>query len=311
MKFDPFYAYVNSPTYETPQVYTTLLEDVLFCPVNNIILRKDRKIVKESAGPGRKTFGVDQRAIFGARDVEPIDGLCTSFRSSFDNYYHLLIDHLSRFDLLNHEYFAQFDEIKLLCPGGLRSTEQYFVAKLLPCNVKIVSLEKGVLYRPEKYLFNSFLTQRASAYIPGPFIDRIQERTRPSGVTNRDKRIYVSRADARHRKVLNEDDLVSRLQKYGFEVYCLSNLSLHQQIDLFHSAEIVVAPHGAGLSNLLFSEKARVLELHPPPTVATHFYMLSKRKGHQYEFVVHEAKETDSDFHANPCRIEEKINTIM
>lgn len=311
MKFSAFYAHVDGPTYTTPAVYTALLDSVLFCPRNNCITTESRTVIKESAGPGAKTFNVHAPSIQHANLTEFIPGFCTALRCTFDNFYHLLIDNLSRFDLLNHDYFSEFDEIKLLCPGGLRHTEEYFITKLLPSNVKIVPIRKGVLYRPEKYIFNSFPTQRGSAYIPGSFIERFREKTRPTAPVKGGNRIYVSRADAKQRRVLNENCLTRRLREYGFESYGLSKLSLRQQINLFYSADIVVAPHGAGLSNLLFADRTSVLELHPAPTVATHFYMLSKRMGHQYKFVTHGSKNTDSDFHAYHDCIEEKLNMII
>ena len=311
MSFSDFYSTHDSPTHRTRQVYTALLDDVRFCPTNNVITTPDRTIIKESAGPGAEPFGVDEAAIDRKDRVEPIEGLCTAFRCSFNNYYHLLVDLLSRFDLLNLAYFSRYERIKLLCPGGLRPLEKYFVSKLCPPNVTVIPIEKGVLYRPDRYLFLSFPTRRASAFIPGPYVDRLRERTLHDNVGRRNRRIYISRRKASERRVGNEGALVDRLRSLGFARYELEDLSPAQQIRLFQKAEVVVGPHGAGLANLLFATDATVLELQPSTTVATHFYFLCKRLGHSYHYLTHDAEAIDDDFRVDPDIVASTVASLL
>ncbi len=77
------------------------------------------------------------------------------------------------------------------------------------------------------------------------------------------RRIYVSRADAARRKVVNENLLLKLLEASGFETVFCEGLDLAAQAELFSRADMVVAPHGAGLTNLLFvpAGNCHVLEL--------------------------------------------------
>ena len=68
------------------------------------------------------------------------------------------------------------------------------------------------------------------------------------------KLVYISRRKASSRGVANEAELLALLQKHGFTEVRLEELGLAEQIALFHHAQAVVAPHGAGLTNLVFSE---------------------------------------------------------
>ncbi len=78
------------------------------------------------------------------------------------------------------------------------------------------------------------------------------------------RRLYISRGDAAHRRVLNEDELFGLLSGQGFTLLQLSHLSLAEQIVAFADAEIVVAPNGGGLGNLVFSRPGtRFIELLP------------------------------------------------
>jgi len=104
------------------------------------------------------------------------------------------------------------------------------------------------------------------------------------------KRLYVSRGNAGHRRVLNEPEVVSLLAGYGFRSVQAEELEFRDQAALFRDAEIVIAPHGGGLSNLVFcAPGATVIELFPPVNIDL-YYRLATRLNLKYHFL----KSTDS-----------------
>lgn len=77
------------------------------------------------------------------------------------------------------------------------------------------------------------------------------------------KNIYISRKQQRERNVINEDKLMEFLKKYNFQIYQLENMNVIEQIELFYNANIVIAPHGAGSINVVFSENLKIyIEIH-------------------------------------------------
>ena len=79
------------------------------------------------------------------------------------------------------------------------------------------------------------------------------------------RKFFISRSDAHTRRMTNEDELFSRLESLDFEKVVLTGRTLLEQARLFRSAKMVVAPHGAGLANLVFcSAGTKVVELHFP-----------------------------------------------
>jgi hypothetical protein len=87
------------------------------------------------------------------------------------------------------------------------------------------------------------------------------------------KKIFISRKDAIVRKLTNEDELFEKLAIHGFERYCLSKLSLLEQITLFNHADTIIALHGAGLTNLIFSNPGtKVIEIFQARADATYWY---------------------------------------
>lgn len=96
-------------------------------------------------------------------------------------------------------------------------------------------------------------------------------------------RIYISRRDARSRRVVNEAELVERLAQVGYREVLLSEMPLVEQIATFASASRVVAVHGAGLIHFAFTPPgARLLEILPRSYAIPTLYMLAAGMGNEY-----------------------------
>jgi hypothetical protein len=75
-------------------------------------------------------------------------------------------------------------------------------------------------------------------------------------------RLYVNRRDTRIRRVLNERALESALALRGFRSISAADYDFQEKVDLYRSAEIIVAPHGAGLANIAFcSPDTQIIEI--------------------------------------------------
>lgn len=101
------------------------------------------------------------------------------------------------------------------------------------------------------------------------------------------RKIYVSRRKSRRRRLKGEDLLEKRLQERGFAILHCEELSFPEQIRAFHDAETVVATHGAGLSNLVWSEApCRVIEIFPKNYLLDCYAWLSFSHGFDYRYVI-------------------------
>lgn len=67
--------------------------------------------------------------------------------------------------------------------------------------------------------------------------------------------VYISRRNYKRRRLVNEEEVMERLAGYGIEVVYLEEHSVLEQARIFHDAQVIVAPHGAGLANLVFCRK--------------------------------------------------------
>jgi len=85
------------------------------------------------------------------------------------------------------------------------------------------------------------------------------------------RKIYLTRGK-RYRSVSNEDSLKKCLANVGFESIELASLTFRQQVALLRNAEIVIGPTGAGMANLLFSNRSQLVYILFGKNPATHYF---------------------------------------
>jgi capsular polysaccharide biosynthesis protein len=104
-----------------------------------------------------------------------------------------------------------------------------------------------------------------------------------SGYNCISRKIYISRDDSVLRKVVNEHEVIACLQKHGFKKIVLSECTIDEQIALFKNATEIVAPHGAGLTNLVYSKFGmRLIELFGEVYLNECFWAIEKKKNIDY-----------------------------
>ena len=121
-----------------------------------------------------------------------------------------------------------------------------------------------------------------------PIFDEVVGQLAPHAGPPR-RRLYLSRREANDKRLPAADILAleTLLARYDFETLDLGEMSFEAQVRAAATAEIIVSPHGAGLTNLLFSPReAMVIELigrmGEEPTFRPWFYQLCSGRGQRY-----------------------------
>jgi capsular polysaccharide biosynthesis protein len=99
----------------------------------------------------------------------------------------------------------------------------------------------------------------------------------------RRSKLYVSRDSAIGRRVVNEVALLAALGRAGYRVMDANKVSIVEQIAAFATASHIVAPHGAGLANIVFCDPAATLiEMFPASYGTAAYYVLAAGLGMTY-----------------------------
>ncbi|MGB3510483.1 MAG: glycosyltransferase 61 family protein [Microcoleaceae cyanobacterium] len=114
------------------------------------------------------------------------------------------------------------------------------------------------------------------------------------------KRIYISRGSS-SRKIVNEEQFMQVLGRLSFELVTFESMSVFEQAALIAEAEIVVAPHGAGLANLVFcSPGTKVIELFSPSYVNVCYWILSNQCNLEYYYLMGENRVNSGEENLSP-----------
>ncbi|MBD2165782.1 glycosyltransferase family 61 protein [Calothrix membranacea FACHB-236] len=103
------------------------------------------------------------------------------------------------------------------------------------------------------------------------------------------EKIYVSRQKTKYGKLINEQIIKSFLETKKFQTVYAEDISLPEQIGLFRHAKIVIGPHGAGLSNFVFTQpNAQLIELLSPDYLNLCYWTLAGQIQANYSFILGE-----------------------
>lgn len=219
-------------------------------------LTRDGKLVEEVAhefrdGPihHHRLFGL--RSLQWSPTIRRLPGRVVSLAGrSSDNFFHWLWDLLPRIHLVCEEYDLIYVDHRQ--PWQREVLEMVGLTSLL-CTSTAPIIQADTLLVPSYPAFRTPLQRWVKEF----FRSRFPTKAPPS------RRLYISRADAKWRKVLNENELVGKLTPLGVEPVVLGGMKMKDQIALFQQAELIVAPHGAGLANLAFCQPAtKVVEIY-------------------------------------------------
>lgn len=91
-------------------------------------------------------------------------------------------------------------------------------------------------------------------------------------------RLFIDRSGTAVRKLRNQAQMLDQLSKYNFVTVRLEEKTIQEQVNLFHNAEVIIAPHGAGLSNIAFCQpNTKIIELFSPKYVQTMYRKMAAR----------------------------------
>ena len=214
-----------------------------------------------------------------------------------DNYYAYNVEFLGRWWIFRN---SGIDVDYVVLP--LRNKFQREIAELLNIDPSKIIAEDGLILQCEKLivpsLINNYKTYQIGdqelyskhwlpSWLKGAY-ETVRSQTAQPAQGDCYSRIYITRRNASlGRRVTNEHELIEILERHRFTIIDLDNLPINEQISIFSNAEIIIAPHGAGLVNMSYCKKrVSILEIYPHRYHDNSFRLQSKLLNHDYHFIV-------------------------
>jgi len=191
--------------------------------------------------------------------------------ASGNNYFHFLFDIVSKLILLDkNNLLKQIDYV--LVPDiqnwQLQILSKFGISKKKLLNSKEMRhLEADMIYALDHIWYNKGFVQEEIKNIPEWVIFSLKEKFLSCSMQfEASERVFIDRSDSiyNHCKLINNIEIAKYLEKYNFKSYQVSKLNFFEQIYLFNNAKIIIGPHGAAFTNIIFSNKGlKLVELIP------------------------------------------------
>jgi glycosyltransferase involved in cell wall biosynthesis/capsular polysaccharide biosynthesis protein len=203
------------------------------------------------------------------------------YNGNLHNYYHWLIEGMLGLDLLSRALGLD-PKVKIVLPKSIDIAALFDHRESIRAlgfgEYEILEVGAGLVKVREAIWVENNLVQSMPAFVLKDFQQRVAALY--AGLrTPRNRRLLIARKGPT-RKINNIEEVETVLSRNDFETVYLEGMSVVDQILLFQSAEFVVGPHGAGLSNLVFCEPGtKVIELMPCVEMRPFFWQISEKLG--------------------------------
>lgn len=226
--------------------------------------------------------------------VESLKGKVAVLSVSFagTNYYHWLLDLLPRLSLIERGG-ESLDSIDYFLVNDRASRFQRETLELLGIpKRKIIKSHWHPHIQAAELIVPSFTCD--TGHFARWQVEWLQKKFGSGNHVNKSRRLYLNRRNVSYRKVENESEIETFLKLYGFESIDPGDYSVQEQVRLFAEAEILVAPHGAALANIVFCQPGtKVVELLHPKAVNLMYWTLSETIGLHYSYILGEGERPD------------------
>ena len=232
------------------------------------------------------------------------------------NYYHWMLESIGRLvclsstELQEYKFIIDYDAPQFAVDSLkyiLNISQDQIIKKKELSRIKSTNI-----LLPSYPLTKNESTKYCNIYHP-LVIKRINSLAIQKSIIGSKKNIIIDRSKASQRRIVNKEKLLADLSEFDFEVIKLEDISFEEQLAVFAQANIIIATHGAGLVNLLFSNQPIVIELFPesrPIRDAFCFYQISSELKFQHHLIYYSPINTVQDLFVNSSIIK-KIKTII
>jgi hypothetical protein len=272
-------AFRSEHAFATRNVYR--MRDVIVGIPTGVCLSKEH-IFLESYGNAFRWFDCNPT---GARPWElseyplvkplPVEGPVTCLGAA--PYGHVLIQEIPRL-LHALEENSELSVVTRLDAPRYMSDLLHLLQRKNVIKGRVVGLAKG-LYHVADYTFTS--DEEDSGFFRSESVRMLRKylgedvAARRPLATPTPNRVYVSRRRS-DRSFTNEAEIEAMLSQKGFAIVFTQDLDMADEIALFQQADTIVAPHGAGLTNLVWIKPGtRVVEILSPGMISDFFVRLA------------------------------------
>ena len=128
------------------------------------------------------------------------------------------------------------------------------------------------------------------------------------------RRIFLNRKASFQRRLSNNSAIEAIVKRYNFEIVYAEDMTYTQQVQMFAETEYFVGLHGAGFTNLIYSDLARVhvLEIFSESLVHPHYYWyLELLKVNYYDAVMGSPLDVNWNYQLDEAQFGKQLDLMF
>ena len=229
--------------------------------------------------------------------IKSINGsliILTQGASGHNNYAHWMLDVLPRIKLLLSKMLIS--EIKNIYVTKLNKFQNQSFSflglktfKIIDPNIfrhvkadQIISVSHPYYFKKTWFYAQSNLPSWIIKFLRNDISKKVKSKKKSY------KKIFIDRSDSlqNHSKFINNNEVIKYLKSKRYKCLRLTELNLKDQISIFKNCNTIIAPHGAGLTNIAFCKKnTKVIEIIPHDNKNYLFKRISKINKLKYKSI--------------------------
>lgn len=269
--------------------------------IDGVVLTDDQMAIEEiSCFADQSALEPNAIHLQNAEIKGEFDEIFVGFDAAWRNYYHWLCYGLSKMWYANT---LVSPECKIVAPAYAELTADQpavFTQQVYEKSISTVGLSDRLtflvpgVYRAKriKFLWHFPRMPEMVAHL-SPFhqyFNEVAKKIEP--VEGLPEYVLISREESNEPRLdAGQTELLTRVAtKFGFKKAILGRMSFAEQCNLFKNAKMIIAPHGAGLANMLFAgPNLKVLEINKFLAGQNHlrpcFYIFASVRNQNYMFL--------------------------
>jgi|APSaa5957512535_1039671.scaffolds.fasta_scaffold06546_4 hypothetical protein len=181
--------------------------------------------------------------------------------TSGNNYFHFLFDIVVKLRIYEEKH--SLDKVDYFYVPSVESWQKKILSLFGIPEEKLIDSQKYRHIKATKLItvdhpwYKKGYVQEEIKNLPDWIIFFLREKfLKYSKKFNTSNKIFIDRSDSKfnHCKLVNNQEVINYLKLKGFQSYKISELDFFEQIYLFNNADIIIGPHGAAFSNIIFSK---------------------------------------------------------
>ncbi len=268
------------------------IEEAQICARPYAIVLKDRRVVSEASKQINRS--IFQHPVVAKRvlkpDLEVQIAWASHFHAAF-NYYHWMFNILPLLVMPPFRELIRKHSPTLIIPRFQFSFQKESFEMLEFSHLKVLNnYDYDVLRAQELHVpvLPDATDQAHPAVITAlrtTFLPKVSQASKRS-------RIYLTRLEGK-RCVTNEEEIQPILDKYEISTVRTGDMSFQSQVELFASTELVIAPHGAAIANIVFLPRgSSILEFFSPTFINPCYWRIANACGCDYALLLGKAYHT-------------------